>query len=69
MNTSHTRQELIDLFTFNGPPYRLQYRTLGLARKMWIADMPVLDQLRKDGLVEVLEKKRNSILYQYNPKP
>jgi hypothetical protein len=67
MNASHSREELIALFLFNGPPYRLQYRTLGRARKMWIADMPVLEQLRKDGLVEVLEKKRSSILYQYNP--
>jgi hypothetical protein len=69
MNTPRTRERLIAIFTVDGPPYLLQYRTLGRARKEWMADVPLLYQLQKEGLVKVLEKKRNTILYQYTPKP
>jgi hypothetical protein len=59
-----TREKLIGLFTY-GEPYALEYRTLGNSRRQWLADKPVLDTMIKDGLVKVVYKKRNTILYQY----
>ena len=59
-----TREDLIRLFTFE-KPFQLRYGRLGHRRKDWLSDKPLLDELIKEGKVEVIEKDRKTITYQY----
>ena len=56
------RSSLIELFT-KGLKYEYRKKS-----SPYRNEKPLIDQLIKEGLVTVVEKTSNSIMYQYNPK-
>jgi hypothetical protein len=61
------RSSLIELFMKGGAPYLLKYEYRKKSSP-YRNEKPLIDQLIKEGLVTVVEKTSNSIMYQYNPK-
>lgn len=59
------KERLIKIFMVDGPPYLLQYRRMGRGRKEWIADMPLLHKMIREGTVKEIERTRTTILYKY----
>lgn len=65
MKLPTTKEVLVRLFTFQGRPYALKYKTRGYARKDWLKDKPELDKMIKEGIVSIVDKTNKSITYLY----
>jgi hypothetical protein len=64
-----TKEKLIRLFMFDGPPYILlyQYRT-NSGKALHKQDLPILKEMIKEGTVRMVEKTTKTMRYVYNPK-